>query len=384
MQHLNLSTLRQNYKSFVYESYGWELVDSTLVLKFKFKITPGIEFNPTVRINNVKKTMLDQIDKKVIDNFVFHLGLAEIPTYWKSTCAEIIEIKACELNQNQTEWWKELILNGLGEFFYQNKIDSTQTDFVQIKSTGQPITEVDTNIHKNKYLVLNGGGRDSVVSVEIIKSLKDQTALLMLNPTKAAIDVANTAEIKEQIIVERDIDKKLLELNDEKYLNGHTPFSSYLSFLSVLVSLLFDYQFAVVSNEKSSNEENVIYLGKKINHQFSKSYEYEEMFRSYCKKNLSTTIEYLSIARPLYEIQISKLFAKHEKYFKVFKSCNREQKTNTWCGVCPKCLSIYISLYPFIDESELNAIFASKPYGDENLKYLLFHITGLESPKPFE
>lgn len=72
---------------------------------------------------------------------------------------------------------------------------------------------------------------------------------------------------------------------------------------------------------------NQISFGEKINHQYSKSYEFENDFEEYSKKYLKTEIKYFSFLRPLNELQIAKLFSKYKKYHKVFKSCNvRKQR----------------------------------------------------------
>lgn len=372
-----LIELREKHPTFIYESFSYKKEKTSLLISFLFKIPPGIKFEPVLEIKNVENL-------KNIENSVFHLGLIEMLSYWKVTCSPLIKIKAGSLNEKQTDWWKNLLIKGLGEFFYQNDIDFKKENFVKIENVGQRLFQYDKVGHKDRYLILNGGGRDSVVSIEFLKELKKQTKILMLNPTQAQLDVTRISGIDNQIIIKRHIDKRLLDLNQKGYLNGHTPFSAYLSFLSILCSTLFDYKYIISSNERSSNEENIEFIDEKINHQYSKSFEFEKSFRQYVKENLSDDLEYLSLLRPLYEIQISKIFSNYKQYHKAFKSCNRGQKTNSWCGKCPKCLSIYISLYPFIYVENLKQIFGSDLYEDEELLDLLLHLVGKEQPKPFE
>ncbi|OGD86877.1 hypothetical protein A2870_03230 [Candidatus Curtissbacteria bacterium RIFCSPHIGHO2_01_FULL_41_11] len=379
-----LASFREKHPKFLYESFSYKIEDNSLVISFLFKIYPDIEFNPRVTIENINQTIFSNLDSKVLDNFVFNLGLVEMISYWKATCSPIIEIYAGTLKQNQLIWWKSLLIKGLGEFFYQNNINFKENDFVNITCTSQRSYKKDNTKHKNRYIIMNSGGRDSVVSLELFKDLKKAVTLLMLNPTKASLDVAKISALGEQIVIDREIDKKLLELNAKGYLNGHTPFSAYLAFVSVLCALIFDYKFIVSSNERSANEENVEFQGEKINHQYSKSFEFEKSFREYVNENLSDDIDYFSLLRPLYEIQISKLFSNYPKYFNSFKSCNRGQADNVWCGKCPKCLSIYVSLHPFIDEQKIVEIFSEDLYAKSDLQDLLLQITGKKQPKPFE
>jgi hypothetical protein len=65
-------------------------------------------------------------------------------------------------------------------------------------------------------------------------------------------------------------------------LNGHTPFNALLAFLTYLVAYLGNKKYIVLSNESSANESNV--RGLKVNHQYSKSFEFENDFNEYTKK----------------------------------------------------------------------------------------------------
>ena len=108
-----------------------------------------------------------------------------------------------------------------------------------------------------------------------------------------------------------------------------------------------------LSNESSANESNV--QGEKINHQYSKSFEFENDFRKYYNKYLKRNVEYFSFLRPLNELQIAMAFSKFEKYHTIFKSCNVGSKGAEWkwCCNCPKCLFVYIILSPFLYKQKL-------------------------------
>jgi len=183
-----------------------------------------------------------------------------------------------------------------------------------------------------------------------------------------------------------------LELNQKGFLNGHTPFSAYLAFLGSFLAIIFDYEYIVFSNERSSNEGNVKYLKKLINHQYSKSFEFEKKFRKYVQKFLIKKIEYFSFLRPLYEIQIAKLFSKYKQYFPVFLSCNEASKTDSgkkiptgkWCCSCSKCLFVYASLYPFLNIIQLEEIFGENIFRKINLIPMMEQLIGEKDFKPFE
>jgi len=228
------------------------------------------------------------------------------------------------------------------------------------------------------------------VTLEILKKNEKELSSFSLNPTEAAQKIMKIAGVKEPIIVRRKIDEKLFELNRQGFLNGHTPFSAELAFLSVLVATIFGQKYIVLSNERSANEGNLKYLGKMINHQYSKSFEFEKKFREYSKKYLIPEVEYFSFLRPLYEIQIAKLFSKYHQYFNAFLSCNvayqtasgTKKPTKTWCGKCPKCLFVFASLYPFVETKKLIKIFRKNLFKDKKLLPLMLQLIGERKFKP--
>ncbi|MCD4665073.1 MAG: hypothetical protein K8R68_07360, partial [Bacteroidales bacterium] len=121
-----------------------------------------------------------------------------------------------------------------------------------------------------------------------------------------------------------------------------------------------------------------------VNHQYSKSFEFEKDFREYVFKFITSDINYFSFLRPLNEMQIAKLFTGLPKYFPVFKSCNVGSKTDTWCGKCPKCLFTFIILSPFINLAELVNIFGKNMFQDSDLLISFKELTGINQVKPFE
>ena len=387
--------LRKKYPRFFYRGYSYKIEGGDLKISFDFAVPPDIRFHPKVVVKKVKQKDLARINRKTLENLIFHLGLMEIPSYWKTTCSPEIVVEAGHLDAKQIRWWKDLILNGMGEYFYKNKIDFTKPDFLAITSTGSyPRLNLETPRLSlcDKALVPVGGGKDAVVTLELLKRGEQDVIPFLLNPKKEQEEILKIAGLKNPIIAIRTIDPRLLQLNRKGYLNGHTPFSAYLAFLSVLCATLFDIKYIALSNERSSNEGNVRYLGKTINHQYSKSFEFEKRFRSYVKTYLAKGMEYFSFLRPLYELQIAKIFAHYPKYFGAFLSCNEAHKTTSgtrkptgkWCGQCAKCLFVFVALYPFIKERALVKIFHANLFENKSLVPLMKELTGEQSFKPFE
>jgi hypothetical protein len=243
---MNVKQLRKKYPEFIYQSFDYKFLESGLKIFFDFEIS-GIKFKPTVLIKGAK----DNVKKSVLDNFVFHLGLIEMISYYKATCSEKIIIRAGKLDNDQIKWLKDLIIKGLGEFFYINKIDFTGKDFIKITSESDKTFESYNKTVRDRILLPFSGGKDSFVSYGLLK--EEEYNCFALNPNNRVKKILKDI-CPEAIIVKRKIDKKLIELNNSGFLNGHTPFSAYLAFLSSLCAFLFDYRYIALSNEASANE----------------------------------------------------------------------------------------------------------------------------------
>ncbi len=380
---MNFNELRKTYQNFIYHSYEVNEDENDLIITFNFEIENSTTFHP---ITKIPKHIISNKDINIDfrNNLIFHIGLIEMISYYKCACPKNIIIKAGYLDEEQIRFIKKLLYYGLGEFLYVNKIDVTEDDLVNILIDCQ-----NKNISIPSYmgkgnLVLLGGGKDSNVTLEILKD--EDNSIVIQNPKNVQIDCAKAAGYNEDQIVKikRTIDKELLELNKQGFLNGHTPFSSLLAFETYLVGYLMNKEFIVLSNEESANEGTVI--GTKINHQYSKSYEFENDFNNYTKKYFGINLNYFSFLRPLTEYQIGLLFSKYKKYHKVFKSCNVGSKSDSWnwCCNCPKCLFVYIILSPFLTDEELINIFGENLYEKEELLYTFKEIIGETGVKPFE
>ena len=375
---------KNKYDEFIYDSYSYFYTKDKFIISYKFIIKNLKEFNPTIKIN--KSIITNQnIDDNFLSYLVFHIGLVEMISYYKVTCSPKIIINAGFLNEEQINWFKKLIFNGLGEFFYKNNIKVDQNDFVNIIINKEKSSYNLVSYNGSGNLIPIGGGKDSCVSLEILKNEKNMC--FMINPKEPQILSAKAAGYDESdiITIERDIEKdKLIELNNMGFLNGHIPFSSVVAFISYLCAYLSNKENIVLSNESSSNEETVI--GTNINHQYSKSLQFENDFRYYTKKYFTDKINYFSLLRGLSEYQISYLFSKFEKYHSVFKSCNLGSKNETWkwCLNCPKCLFVFTILSPFLYKHKLVNIFGEDLFEREDLIDTFKEMIGESNVKPFE
>ena len=379
--------LRKKYDYFIYEKYSIIRNINSFAITFVFNLADKFYFYPKIEIPKKSFYLFDSLSDYSLRNIIFHIGMIELISYWKCVCPPKIIIKPHYLNKEQINWWKKLYFNGLGEFFYLNSINTNINDFTEIivnsddklKPSGSCLTDDST-------IIPVGGGKDSVVTLELLSKKSNNNLCLILNPREASLQTSEIAgySAKNTIEIWRTIDPKLLELNEKGFLNGHTPFSALLAFVTVLSAIITNKKNIVLSNESSANESTIRLRQTNINHQYSKSFTFEKDFRFYVNKYISKDINYYSFLRPLSELQIAKLFSKFPKYFFCFKSCNKGSKTDIWCGKCPKCMFTFIILSPFISQQKLELIFGKNLFDDADLLHYFNQLIGKENRKPFE
>jgi len=375
--------LREKYQEFIYEDYDISFADENLNIKFHFSIPNLTEFHPEIKIK--KEYIKTEYNEDYLDYLVFQIGLIELISYYKCTCPKKIIVKANYINNEQISWLKKLYYNGLGEFLYTNNIRVDEDKFFDITCTHEEIKLPNISYQGSGNLICVGGGKDSCVSLEILKNENDNSCFI-INGKTASLNTALTAGYtKDNIIdVERVLDREIVKLNEEGYLNGHTPFSSIVAFISYLVAYLQGKENIILSNESSANEPTVI--GTNINHQYSKTYEFECDFMNYMNKFIKLDIKYFSLLRGLSEFNIARLFAHYKKYHKVFKSCNvgSKEKEWIWCCNCSKCLFVYMILTPFLTKEERLNIFGEELYEKELYLETFKEILGYSDTKPFD
>ena len=377
--------LRKRANKFIYKSYEIEDDTDFIALKFHYQLDEEgkiTDFLHQISIPKNEKIFTDF----TMQNIVFHIGMVEAISYYKIAVPREFIIECGRLNEAQKKWFAKLYFNGLGEFIYFNTINVTQEELVHFSVTckEEAFEKISVNTQENIIIPI-GGGKDSLVSYELLKEKFPEALMFSMNPIVASKEILKKHP-KNSIELQRKLDlQKILDFNGRGYLNGHIPFSSIVGFISIWLGLLYKTKYIVLSNESSANEENIIYNGQKINHQYSKSIEFENDFRQYITEFVTDDVEYFSFLRPLDEIHIAQLFATVAKeHFFTFRSCNVGSKQNEWCGKCPKCLFTYIMLCNYIDDITLQKIFDKDMLDDADLQELFNGLSQSDAIKPFE
>lgn len=372
--------LRKKYPVFNYNGYEIITDGENCRIIYDFEIEGLSKFNPewTFKMPNYETAK-----NSTFENIVFNLGMAELVSYWKITCSPKVNVKCGHLTKRAVEWWKKLYFNGLGECFYLNKIDDSRENFMQINALGTKAFKNDAEKPQSGCLVPIGGGKDSIVSLSVLEPFRESNKCYIINPRGATLNTVETAGYNESLVVaKRTLDSRMLELNKKGFINGHTPFSAIVAFSATLAAYINNVKYIPLSNESSANESTV--KGSYVNHQYSKSFEFEKDFRDYENEFIKSGTCYFSLLRPLSEYQIASLFASERKFHKIFRSCNAGSKQDIWCGNCPKCLFVFIILSPFLTPKDLENIFGKNLFKSKELLKDFQKLIGALPEKPFE
>lgn len=377
---------RRQIQSFHFTRYFFDEETKTAHLCYAFN-GGALTFEEKICFNHAPD-LNDEKRRRALDLCLRLLHLAAGVSYYKLFIPAEIKVDSTELTKREADFFNLFYTAGLGEFSYRNNV-SLDVRFPFLAAAGQERAEISL---KKQIVVPVGGGKDSVVSVETLKSAGYSPVLFSVGlprPIRETIEKSGLPSV----LVTRQISPDLIALNEKaaQYgaLNGHVPVTGIIAFILMAAAVLYDFSDAVLSNERSANVGNTEKDGRIVNHQWSKSLEFEKAFRELTAP-VMPEFRYFSLLRPLSELAIASLFAKTRKYDMVFTSCNKafkldeSKRFDRWCADCDKCRFVFLALAPFMEKEKLIRIFGHNLLDDIMQTRGYEELLGLSAFKPFE
>ena len=372
------------YSEFIFEDYRYDPTRSTLSLHYSYRDGPRFEEKLTFdfaprRLSAPESEVLDRIFRLV-------LLLAGV-SYYKAFIPGLLTCRAFELDDGAAAFLQKFYEKGLAEFAFRNGL--SLRGHCRFRSSGERASAPVSAELPRRTCVPVGGGKDSIVTLECLRRAGEPLLLFSLGdaePIAACIDAARLPFVR----VHRGLDPGLFKLNETGALNGHIPITGVLSAIALVAAVMAGCDAVAMSNEHSASAPNIANDGVEINHQYSKSLEFEQDIASYIENFISPDLHYFSLLRPLTEIEIARRFAKYEQYFRVFRSCNtafrqvREARGCRWCCNCPKCRFVFLALAPFVEKPALIGIYGRDLLDDGAQTDGFAELCGLRAHKPFE
>ena len=309
-------------------------------------------------------------------------------SYYKAGAARRIDVGVTPLGTHGRRLFKAALSDGLGEFAFRNQIslsDVTIEGRVGVEAY-EPFVDTD------RVLTPFGGGIDSVVTVEGLRARVDQ-ALFVVSPSSGRFTpLEETAAVTglEVIRATRTLDPQIVR-GEEDFFNGHVPVTTMVTLLAATAALASGRGGVALSNESSSSIANLRWYNADINHQWSKSWNAENLIAAAIAERVGSELVVASYLRNRSELWVAKEFSELEQYHHVFRSCNRafsqrpQERASSWCGQCDKCLFVNLVLAPFLSRATLRGIFTGEPLSDPARVEQLRTLVGLGTEhKPFE
>lgn len=382
-----LLSLGRDRLTFHFEGHEASADRTRLLLRYSVRSDDGRE-EFVERVELPGRTV-ESLDEDAFDRVLRLLWLAGGMSYYKAFAPRRVVVPVA-LTPLEREFLESMFRGGLAEYAYRNDLpEALEPDVEAAPRTsygGSGPTTADVVRHA---LVPVGGGKDSVDTIETLRGAVDALTLFSVNdfaPIRATAETAGLPLVQAR----RALDPHLLELNAQGALNGHVPVTAVNSTIGTLTAMLLGADAVVFSNERSASSGNLLWHGQDVNHQWSKSLEFERLLRE-ALADAGCPVAYFSLLRPVSELAIVRRFAGLREYHRVITSCNRAFRLNPaegassgWCGDCPKCQFVHLMLAPHLSPDELAGIFGRDLFADPRQTEGFAELVGVTGHKPFE
>jgi UDP-N-acetyl-alpha-D-muramoyl-L-alanyl-L-glutamate epimerase len=306
------------------------------------------------------------LDGPGLERALLHLHIAAGTSYYKTAAPPVVAVENDGLLPIEHEFHRHLYDDGLREFAVANGLPVPRQVAVRSGPGTGPRPTPRGAPRPGGLAVPIGGGKDSMVLIEAVKHLHPR--LFAVNPHPLVYDLAALSGF-ELIVVRRHLDPGLADLNASGAFNGHVPITAIVSLIAVVGSFLYGYDTIAMAVERSASEETALVDGVPVNHQYSKSLEFERALADLVAGVIDPGLSYGSALRSYSELAIARAFARLTEYHASFCSCNsafRQTATagDRWCGHCPKCRFVALMLAPYLDREHLTAIIGRDLFAD--------------------
>ncbi len=316
-------------------------------------------------------------------------------SYYKAGAPPVVDLGTTPVRDGELGALRAWYVDGLGELAFRNGLDLRGLRIEGGVPAGPPAP---WEPPVERPLVPFGGGIDSIVTAEGIREMEPAGGATLFVLSRegdrfAAIEDAAAVTGLPVARASRALDPAILSPQRHGWMNGHVPVTGIVSAVAVLTAVLGGHDAVVMSNEWSASIGNLeTDDGRSINHQWSKSWTFEQLLRADLDRSFSVAPAYFSWLRPWSELWVARRFAGLERYHRVFRSCNRAfaldpaRRLDHWCGRCEKCCFIDLVLAPFVPAANLAAVWDGRePLADPSLAGVFRALTGRSGDrKPWE
>ena len=338
---------------------------ATRTVTLRYALDDRVDFTETITFEGVGDGSLAPSGPG-FDRALLHLHVAAGTSYYKTAAPPDVVVGGATLTAAELDLHHHLYDDGLREFAVANGLAVPRPVTVTADGEGPAPTSPPAGALPPGLVVPIGGGKDSMVLIEAVRPLGPR--LFAVNPHPLVAELADQAGL-ELLVVRRRLDGGLAGLHRAGALNGHVPITAIVSLVAAVGAFVYGYDTVAMAVERSASEETVSVDGVPVNHQYSKSRDFERALSDLLVTTVSPDLTWGSALRPYSELAISRAFAGLTRYHRTFCSCNTAFRQDAapgdrWCGDCPKCRFVGLMLAPFLGRGALAGVVGRDLFAD--------------------
>lgn len=374
-------------KTFVFEDYGFDA--KTGIANFRYSYEDGMSFEEKIFYSPP-----GEYDERALERALFLAFLLVGTSYFKTFPTPNVRFAKGHIDKWQADFLNKVYGEGLSQFAFENEL--SRSDLAQFSATTETVEFEPVAYSGQGRLVLESGGKDSLLTSVLLENQDDD-----FQPWYVSYGTAKHPNILDDLgtpllTATRSIDiEKITHAMENGGLNGHVPVTYILASLAVIQAVLTGRSEVLVSIAHEGEEPHAMIGDLPVTHQWSKTWEAEQLFAEYVERYVSSDIKVGSPLRSYSELRVAELFYQYawSDYGRRFSSCNRanylqgaDNAELKWCGECPKCANAYLLFAPFVDYEELKSLFNGKDlFKKESLQHTFKGLLGIDGiMKPFE
>lgn len=371
--------------TFIFIDYGFDKEKNEAFFCYGFE--DGRNFEE--RISFSRK---DTYNKEALERALYLSFILVGTSYYKCFPSPRVSIKKDGLDSWQTDFFNTVYQEGMSQFAFENNLTRYQLAEFETKVTKVTLPP---EYDGEGILSLQSGGKDSLLTASLLEKNGYEFTPWYITSSDSHPTVLD--DFKEPLLIsKRSLDRSGLEQAiKDGATNGHVPVTYIVMSYALIQAILLGKKEVLVSIGHEGEEPHEWIQDLPVNHQWSKTWQAEQLFAEYVARYVSTNISIGSPIRGYSELRVSELFVQHAwgKYGQTFSSCNLANYLQgaknyelSWCGNCPKCANAFLLLSPFVPARELKVLFGGQDlFAVPPLQHTFKGLLGVEGVmKPFE
>lgn len=347
----------------MFEFTNYTFDEKTFVATFHYKGIDAINFCEKITFAKTNFSFSEE-NRELLDRALFLAHIIIGTSYYKAHPTPKVALKT-PLDDFSANFFSKIYQEGMSQFAYEN--DLTRDNLAHFVADKTPLEKTALPYLGKGILIGESGGKDSLLTSTLITKKALSWDAAIVSNTEFYPKILDSLGARQIYLINRQIDTDSLKKSGG--LNGHVPVT-YINMAIMLIQAILNGDNFILTSIGHEGAEPHAYIGDlPINHQWSKTWEAEQLFSEYVHNYISNDIHIGSPLRQFSELKIAELFVQNcwEEYGHYFSSCNvanykqgTDNTTLSWCGLCAKCANSYLLFAPFLEPAELNVLFKDR------------------------